>query len=128
MTDLAEFAREMESVVRSVPGVTAVYPATPVVVTVVATVVATVASTVSTAVSAVVGAGGEAAAELAKTPALVSVSTGKDGLRVAASIGVASGDSSTEVCRRVHDSIAESGGITEFTAIDTITVTVASID
>ena len=131
MTDPAELARELESVVRSVPGVTAVYPASPVIVTVVAAVVSAVVSTVTStvsAVSAVVGAGGDAPTERATTPALVAVTTGKAGLKVAASIGVASADSSTEVCRHVHDAIAASAGMADVAAIDSITVTVASID
>ena len=108
MTDAAELAENLEAVVRSVPGVAALYPTTPLVVTIVGSVV-------------------DALTHRENAPKLVTVTTGRAGLSVTARIGVADAASSTEVCRRVHDMIAANPAILAFAPINTISVTVASI-
>ena len=108
MTDAAELAGNLEVIVRSVPEVTALYPTTPIVVTIVGSVV-------------------DALTQREKAPKLVTVTTGMARLSVTARIGVADAASSTEVCRRVHDTIAANPAILALAPINTISVTVASI-
>ena len=108
MTDAAELAEKLETIVRSVPGVTVLYPTTPIVVTIVGSVV-------------------DALTQRAKAPKLVTVTTENAKLSVTARIGVAHAASPTEVCRRVHDTIAANPAALAFAPINTISVTVVSI-
>lgn len=108
MTDATELAEKLEAIVRSVLGVTALYPTTPIVITIVGSVV-------------------DALTQREKAPKLVTVTMGKARLSVTVRIGVAVAVSSTEVCRRVHDAIAANPAILALAPINTISVTVASI-
>ena len=112
LTDTASLSAELETVVRSVPGVTTVYPAAPLIATI-----------VSTVVDAVVGA----LTQRDTVPTLVTLSTGKAGLKVSASIGVTDADSAADVCRRVYDTIAAHPTLRAVGPIDIITVRVSSI-
>lgn len=108
MTDAEELASELEIVVRAVPGVVALYPTAPLVAT-------------------LVGAVFDALTQREKAPDLITVSTGKAGLRVSASIGVANSESATAVCRLVHDTITANLATRAAEPSDTVKVTVASI-
>ena len=112
MTDAADLAAELETVVRAVPGVITLYPTAPL---------------VATIVGAVIGAVVDAITQRETSPNLITVSTGKTGLCVSASIGVADADSAAGVCRLVHDAIAANPATRAAEPIDMISVTVASI-
>jgi hypothetical protein len=136
MTDTADLAAELDTVVRSVPGVITLYPATPLAVTLtraaaqtVAAVVESVVNSVGSVVESVAGTvGGDVDPRTPSTPSrpLVSVTTGKAGLSASARIRVGDTDSATNVCRLAHDAIAAHLDA-RAAPIDTISVTVASI-
>ncbi|TFB86320.1 hypothetical protein E3O44_11985 [Cryobacterium algoricola] len=109
MTDTTALAADLETAVRAVPGVSALYPTAPLLATIVGAVV-------------------DAITTRTVSPALVSVSNGHAGLSVSTRIGVTDTQSAVSVSRLVYDTIAANPAIRAAEPIDTISVTVASID
>ncbi|MBC7442725.1 MAG: hypothetical protein H7311_09430 [Ramlibacter sp.] len=108
MSDVLPSAGLLDDLVRAVPGVDTLYSAAPFVATVIAA-----------AVDAVTGRSSSANS--------VVIVQRKSGLCVSVKIGIVESFAATEVCRRVHDAIAEQLDRTGEGPVAEIAVTVARI-
>ncbi|TFC47113.1 hypothetical protein E3T26_09380 [Cryobacterium sp. TMT1-21] len=108
MSDVLPSEEQLDDLIRAVPGVDELYSSAPL-----------VAAVIATAVDAVTGRSPSAGS--------VEIAQGKSGLSVSVKIGIVESFAATDVCRRVHDAIAEQLDRSGTGPVDAITVTVARI-